>query len=90
MAFFSYNALKCVSMNKQECKIRPLLVNINSHNPLFYPYNIKINKCSGSCDNINDLYAKLCVADVVKNINVRVFDLMSRSNETRHKKWHET
>ena len=26
-----------------------------------------INKCSGSGNNINDSYAKLCIPDVVKN-----------------------
>ena len=41
-------------------------------------------------NNINDPYAKLCVSDVFKNINVRVSNLMSRTNETRHIKWHET
>ena len=77
--------LKCVSMNNQECKIRPEIININSNEPLFYPYSI-----SDSGNNINDPYAKLCVADVVKNINVKVFNLMSRTNETRHIKGHET
>ena len=87
----SLNAVpKCISMNNQECKIRPEIININSNEPLFYPYSIKVNKCSGSCDNINDPYAKLCVPDVVKNINIKVFNLMSRTNETRHVKWHET
>ena len=62
---------------------------INNNETLFYPYSIKVNKCSGSCNNINDPYAKLRVPDVVKNINVKVFNLMSRSNETRHIKWHE-
>ena len=77
-------------MNNQECKIRPQIININSNEPSFYPYSIEINKCSGSCNNITDPYAKLCVADVAKNINVKVFDLMSRTNETRHTEWHET
>ena len=31
-----------------------------------------------------------CVPDIVKNLNVKVFNLMSRTNETRHIKWHET
>ena len=44
---------------------------------LFYPFSIKVNKCSRSCNNINDPYAKLCVTDVVKNINIKVFNLMS-------------
>ena len=50
----------------------------------------KTSKCSGSCNNINDPYAKICVPDVVKDLNVKVFNLMSRTNETRYIKWHET
>ena len=71
-------------MNNQECKIRTKIVDINNNEPTFYPYSIKINKCSGSCNSINDSYAKLCVSDGVKNINVKLFRLMSRPNETRH------
>ena len=55
------NPLKCVSINNQECKVRPEIININSNKPLFYPYSIKVNKCSGSCNDINDPYSKLCV-----------------------------
>ena len=58
---------KCISMNNQECKIRPEIININSNEVLFYPYRIKANKCSGNCNNINDPYSKLCLPDVVKN-----------------------
>ena len=47
---------ECFSMNNQECKIRPEIININSSEPLFYPYTIKVNKCRGSCNNINDPY----------------------------------
>ena len=32
----------------------------------------------------------MCVSDVVKKLNVKVFNLISRTNETRHIKWHET
>ena len=91
------NTLKCVLMNNQECKIRTKIIDINNNNknnrtkiidinnnkPAFYPYSVKINKYS-SCNNINDPFAKLCVPDVVKNINVKVFNLMSRTNETRY------
>ena len=90
MSFFSSNALKYVSLNNQECKVRPELININSNEPSFYPYSAKTSKCSSSCNNINDLYAKLCVPDVSKNMNVKVFNLISRTNETRYIKWHET
>ena len=90
MTFFGCNALKCVSVNNQECKIRPEIINININKPSFYPYSIKVNKCSGRCNHIKDPYPKLCVPDIVKNINVKVFNLMSRFNETRHIEWHET
>ena len=83
-------ALNCVSMNNQKCKVRPKIVDINNNSPMFYPFSIKVNRCSGNCNNINDPYAKIFVPDNVKNVNVRVFNLMPRTNETRHIKWHET
>ena len=83
-------ALNCVSLSNQECKVRPKIADIDSNNPMFYPFSIKVNKCSGNCNNINDPYAKICVPDTVKDLNVTVFNLMSRNNEVRHIKWHET
>ena len=77
------NALECVSMKNQECKVRPKIVYINSNNPIFYPFSVKRNKCSGNCNNINDPYAIICVPDTVKKLNVKVFNLMSRTNENR-------
>ena len=87
MTFFnlsSVNSLECVSMNNQECKTRTKIIKINNNEPVFYPFSIKVNKCSGSCNNINDPYAKLCVPDVVKNKNVKVFNMMSLSNQAKH------
>ena len=83
-------ALKCVSMNNQECKVRPKIVDVSSNNPIFYPFSIEIDRCSGNCNSINDPYARICIPDVVKNINVKVFNLMSLTNETRSIKSHET
>ena len=77
-------------MANRECKVRPQIVNVNSNEPVFYPFSIKASKWSGSCNNINDPYAKICIPDVVKNLNVKVFNLMSRTNEARHIEWHET
>ena len=70
-------------MKNQECKRRPQVGNVNSNNPIFYPFSIKTGKCSGSCDNINNPYAKICAPDIIKNLNVKVFNLMSRTYETR-------
>ena len=77
-------------MNNQKCKVRPDIINVHSDELVFYPFDIKTSKCSGSCNNINDPYAKMCVPDVVKNLNDKVFLLMPRTNERRHMKWDET
>ena len=77
-------------MNNQECKTRTKIININNNEPVFYSFSIKVNKCSGSCNNINNPYAKLCFPDVVKNIKEKIFNLMSWSNQTKHIEWHKT
>ena len=94
MTFFSFNVLnvnplECFSMNNQECKRITKTIN-NNNEPVFYLFSIKVNECSGSCNDINNSYAKLCVPDIVKNINVKVFNLMSFSNQTKHIELHET
>ena len=82
--------LTCVSINDQKCKVRLEIVDVSSNNPICYPFSAKINRCSGNCNSIKDPYAKICVPDIVKNLNVKVFSLMSRTNETRSIKLHET
>ena len=68
-------------MINQACKLGPEIMNLNSNEPVFYPFSIKASKCSGSCNNINDPYPY---------VSVKLFNLISRTNETRHMKWHET
>ena len=75
--------LRCISMKNQECKTRPQVININGDEPVFFPFSIERSKCSGSCNNINYPYAITCVPDIIKNLNFKVFNLISRTNETR-------
>ena len=63
-------------MNNQECKIKPKIVNFNSEEPVFFPFSIKTSKCSGNCNNNDYPCATLYVPDAVKNLNLRVFNLM--------------
>ena len=71
-SFTSTNSLSCISMNNQECKARPQVVNINGDEPLFFPFTIKTSKCSVSYNNINHPYAKICIPNVAKNLNVSI------------------
>ena len=73
--FTNVSSLSRIQMNNQQCKARPEIINVSSNNPVFYPFSIKTNKCSGNCNNINDPYAKICVPDFVKDLNVKVFNV---------------
>ena len=86
--FTNANSLNALSLKNHECKTRPQVINVNGDEPVFFPFSIETSKCSCSCNNTNYPYAKICVPDVIKNLNVKVFNLMSGTNETRFIEWH--
>ena len=57
---------------------------------LFYPYNVLVDKCSESCDIINNPMAKLCVPNVIKRVNMQVYNFLMRLNETHNLLLHES
>ena len=90
-----YNALKvkkleCVSVINKKCMSRPKIIDLNKNERVLYSLIIKVNKYSGDCNNINDPMAKLCIPDIVRDMNIKVFNLLARINETRKIVWHKT
>ena len=85
-------ALECVSVVNQKCMPKPKILDVNEGvgEALFYPYNVLVNKCSGSCNTLDDPMAKLCVPKIVKRVNMKVYKLLMRLNETRNVLWHES
>ena len=73
--------LECVSVINEKCMSRSKIIDLNKNEPAFYPYSIKVNKCGGDCNNINDSMAKLCTPDIVKDMNIKVFNLLARINK---------
>ena len=86
------NALECLSVINRECKPRPKILDVNEgiDEALFYPYNVLVNKCSGSCNGIDDLMSRICVPNIIKNANIKVCDFLMRLNETRNVLWHKS
>ena len=80
------NTLECLPVIIRKCMPRPKILDANEGvgEALFYPYNVLVNKCSGSCDTINDPMARLCVPNIIKNVNVKVYNFLMRLNETRN------
>ena len=77
--------LECVSVVNQKCMPRPNILEVNKGigEALFYPYNVLVNKCSGSCDTINNPMAKLYVPGIDNSVNMQVYNFLMSLNETR-------
>ena len=89
ISFFSIlkvNTLECLSIINRECMPLPKILNVNEGvgEALFYPYNVQVNKCSGRCNTFEDPMARLCVPNIIKNVNMKVYNFLMRLNETRN------
>ena len=71
---------------------RPKILDINKGigEALFYPYNVLVNKCSGSCNTLDNPMSKICVPKVIKNVNIKVYNFLMMLDETRNVLWHES
>ena len=85
-------ALECLSVIIKKCMLRPKILDVNEGvgGALFYLYNILVNKCSGSCNTLDDPMARLCVPNIIKRVNMKVYNFFMRLNETRNVLWHES
>ena len=85
-------SLECVSVINRKCMPRPKILDVNEGvgEALFYPYNVLVNKCSGSCDTFDNSMARLCVPNIIKIINMKIYNLLMRLNENRNVLWHES
>ena len=85
------NTLECLSVINLECMPRPKILDVNEGvgEALFYLHKVLVNKCSGSCNTLDDPMARLCVPNIIKNVNIKVYNFLMRLNETRNVLWHE-
>ena len=86
------NTLECLSVINQKYMPRPKILDVNEGigEALFYPNNVLVNKCSGSCNTLDDPMAKMCVPNIIKNVNMKVHNFLMRLNEIRNVLWHES
>ena len=86
------NTLECLSLINRECIPRPKILNVNEGigEALFYLYNVLVNKCSGTCDTLDNPMSKICVPKIIKNINTKIYHFLMRLNETRNVLWHKS
>ena len=70
------NTLEGLSVINRECMPRPKILDVNEGvcEALFYPYNVLVNKCSGSCNTLDNPMFRICVPNIVKNVNIKVYN----------------
>ena len=81
------NHTKCVSLNNKKCEIQPVLINLhpNEYSQEFRcsPFAVKLDRCAGSCNTINDLSNKLCVPNKIEDLNLSTFNKITGINESK-------
>ena len=78
------NHTKCVSLSNQKCEIQPTFINLhpNEYSQEFHYYllTVKLDKCVGNCNSLNDLSNKVCVPNKTENLNLSMFNMITRIN----------
>ena len=81
------NHTKCVSLSNQKCIIQPTLINLhpNEYSKEFhyYPFTVKLDRCVGSCNTLNDLSNKVFVPNKTKGLNISAFNMSTGLIESK-------
>ena len=49
----------------------------------YYPFAVKLDRCVGSCNTLNDLSNKVCIPNKTEDLNLSVFNIITFMNESR-------
>ena len=83
----AFNHTKCVSLSNQKCMSQPTLINSHPNEYLqefpYYPFAVKLDRCVGSCNTLNDLSNKVCVPNKTEDLNLSVFNMITGINESK-------
>ena len=67
---------KCISLSNRKCDIYPTLINLHpneySQELHYYLFLVKLDKCVGSCNTLNDLSNKVCVPNKPEDLSLSV------------------
>ena len=84
---FLKNQPNCLLLKNQECKVRKVIID---NDYMSFPNKIKVDKCVGSFNDNNNPYFKVCLPYVIKNISVKVLDLILKKNVLENVRFHKS
>ena len=68
------NHAKCISLCNQKCLIQPTVINLHpneySQESQYYPFTVKLDRCVGSCNTLNDLSKKICLPNKTEDLKL--------------------
>ena len=83
------NHIKCVSIENQKCMIQPTLINLHRNEcsrPFhYYPIAVKLDRCVGSFNTLNDLSNKVCVPHKTEDLNTHVLTWLQKKMNKKFK-----
>ena len=81
------NHTKWVLLSNQKFMIQPTLINLYpieySQGSHYYPFVVKLDRCAGRCNTLNDLSNKVCVPNKTEDLNLSVFNIITGINELK-------
>ena len=67
--------------------IQPILINLHpneySQELHYYPFAVKLNRCVGNCNTLNDLSNKVYVPNKTEDLNLSMFNMITVINESK-------
>ena len=80
------NHSRCVSLSNQTCMIQPTLINLHpneySQEFHYYPFSVQLDRCVGNCNTLKN-NSKICVPNKTENLNLSMFNMITRINESK-------
>ena len=64
---------KCIYLNNGPSLVRPTLIDLNSNELNYYPLMVSLERCNGSCNTLDNLSNKRCVANKLEDVNFNVY-----------------
>ena len=81
------NHTKGMSLSNQKCMTQPTLINLHpneySQEFHYYPFAVKLDRCVGTCNALNDLSNKVCVPNRTEDLNLSMFNMITEINESK-------
>ena len=81
------NHTKCVSLRNHKCVTPPTLINLypNEYSQEFHYYAlaVKLDRCFGSCNTLNDFSNKVCVRNKTEDLDISMFNMITGINESK-------